>query len=153
MDLFEPLHRERHRSSVIVRTLFWMALLLVVLGFLSAGTEAQKGDSLLLIAVGLFMGGIHWFTSPRNYHIFDDRLVIKYGTPRERVILFDQISRMELRPGFLGGRVHIHRTTGRPVHIDPRFARDFHDKLLGALNGYRREQLEERPPEASPPSA
>ena len=142
MQRYEPLHADRHRSSFNLSLI--LALAVAVVGFLT--TEP------LLILIGMAFGAYFWLTTPSQYMIFNDRLVIAYGKPRLRHIFFQQVDGLELLKLPIGSRLMIRLNTGRRFFIQPRAEDEFLDKFQQALDTYlsahpRDDPEEERPQE------
>jgi len=105
----------------------------------------------LLVAVGLAVAIFNWFTTPRQYLIYEDALVIAYGQPRVRVIPFGQVSGApEVLKLVVGDRLRVRLVRGRPVIFQIRDVPTFHDRLAEALNGFRRDHPEMGSPGPGP---
>jgi hypothetical protein len=97
----------------------------------------------LLVAVGLAVAIFNWFTTPRQYLIYQDALVIAYGQPRVRVIPFGRISGSpEVLRLIVGDRLRVQLMRGRPLIFQTRDLPTFHDRLGEALNSFRRDHPE-----------
>jgi hypothetical protein len=109
------------------------------------------------------MAAWSWFTTPSQYVLFADRLMIAYGRPRVRHVSFEQVGEVELISLPMGKRLRVRLTTGRMLFIQPRDGEEFGRRFQTALDSYRRdnpeyqeeqrerpedrEDLSERPPE------
>ena len=129
MAQYEPLHWDRHRSS-------FNFTLILSLGIAVVGVATTEP---LLIVVGLAVAAFSWFTTPSQYMIYNDRLVIAYGRPRVRHVFFDQIDQVELLTIALGTRLRVSIKGGRPMFIQPRDPDEFQTRFQGALESFRRE--------------
>lgn len=96
----------------------------------------------LLIIAGIAVGLYSWFTNPRQYRIYQDALVIIYGTPRTRTIHFSNVSHLEMRQLATPDRLRVHPINGRRVVLMARDPEAFHDQLQKALDEYRRRHPE-----------
>ena len=132
MAQYEPLHWDRHRSS-------FNFTLLVSLGVAAVGVVTTEP---LLVVVGLAVAAFSWFTTPSQYMIFNDRLVIAYGKPRVRHVLFDQIDQVEILTIAIGSRLRVRLKGGRPLFLQPRDPDEFQTRLQGALESFRHEHPE-----------
>ena len=128
----QPVHWDRHRSAINFTLI--LAIVVAVIGVLSA---------LPLLVVGLAVGAFSWLTTPSQYAVFNDRLIIYYCKPRVRHIPFQQIEQVELLSLAIGSRLRVRLDGGRPLFIQPRDAEEFQSKFQVALDSYRRDHPEE----------
>ncbi len=141
MQQYQPLHADRHRSS------FNFSLILSVgVAFIGLVT----GEPLVFV-IGLAFAAFAWFTTPSQYMIFNDRLVIAYGKPRIRQILFQQVDLVEVLKLPIGHRLLVRLTNGRRMIIQPRDAEQFQTMFQGALETYQQDHVSERPQESQQP--
>ncbi|MEK7777274.1 MAG: PH domain-containing protein [Chloroflexota bacterium] len=104
-----------------------MAAAMVVLG-------AMQGDP-VTVAMGAGLLVYVWFTQHRRYEIFQERLVIRYGTPRIRSVPLADIAEVRLVKAPLGGQDLLVVRKGRGVIvIRPRDADGF-AAALGEARG------------------
>ena len=130
---YEPKYMDRHRASFNFTLI--LALVLAAFGILST-------DPLLTI-VGLAFAAFAWLTTPNLYMLFDDRLVIAYGKPRLRHILFGQIENVELvQLAMTSSRVRVYPKFGRPTWLAPRDPEAFKEQLSQALESFHQEHPE-----------
>ena len=122
-----------------------MALGVAVMGFFGMGT----GGGEFFIVVGLSVAAFSWFTTPSQYAIFNDRLMIAYGRPRVRYIHFRQVNEVGLISLPIGNRLRLRLHTGRALFIQPSDPDQFQAKLDSALNSYRSHDGGEAPVEDS----
>ena len=94
----------------------------------------------LLIILGLGMAGYSWLTTPRQFLLFRDSMVIHYGIPRTRVISFAEISHVELLALPLGERLRIRMVSGSRLMLQMRDPGAFRGHLEDALARYHGEQ-------------
>ena len=119
------MHSDNHRGSLNLT--LYLALGVVVVGFLS-------GPAPQLIVIGLGVLAYTWFTTPKQYLIYTDALVIVYGRPRVRMIPFSQLSHVERLSLPIGDRLRIRLVSGRRVMLSMRDTEPFHDRLDEALD-------------------
>ncbi len=123
----EPRWVERHAGSANLR-------LVVAFGSMVLGILFQAYP---LVFVGLGFAILAWFTTPGYYSIYEDRLVIFYGRPRSRHVLFSHIEWVDALPLPLGNRLIIRlRTPGRLI-IQPTNSTEFRRKLQDAVERYQ----------------
>ncbi|CAI8010651.1 hypothetical protein GBAR_LOCUS6989 [Geodia barretti] len=94
----------------------------------------------LLIILGLGMAIYSWLTTPRQFLLYRDSMVIVYGMPRTRVISFAEISHIELLALPLGERLRIRLISGGRVMLMMRDPGAFRGHLEDALARYHGEQ-------------
>ena len=121
------MHWDNHRGSLNLT--LYLALGVVVVGFLS-------GPALQLIVIGLAVLAWTWFTTPKQYLIYTDALVIVYGRPRVRMIPFSQLSHVERLSLPIGDRLRIRLVSGRRIMLSMRDTETFHDRLDEALDNF-----------------
>ena len=126
-----PIHWDQNASKWNLTLIF--SLVVVVLGF-------AMGFQLLLIVLGVVMAGYSWLTTPRQYLIYRDSVVVIYGMPRTRVISFAEISHVELLAMPLGERLRVRMVSGSRVMLMMRDPGAFRAHLEDALAQYHREQ-------------
>ncbi|MCE2463489.1 MAG: hypothetical protein J4F46_06225 [Dehalococcoidia bacterium] len=104
-----------------------LAVVVAVIGALSA---------LPLLVVGLIVAAFSWLTTPSQYAVFSDRLIIYYGKPRVRHVLFQRIEQIELLSLPIGSRLRVRLEGGRMLFIQPRDPEEFQSKFQVALDSY-----------------
>ncbi len=123
----EPQWFERHAGSANLRLI--VAFLSMILGVVL--------QHYVLILIGLGFALLAWFTTPRYYSIYEDRMVIFYGQPRSRHVRFDHIEWVDALPLPLGNRLIIRlRTSGR-LMIQPTNSIEFRRRLQTAVETYQ----------------
>lgn len=137
-----PIHIDRHNANFNITLILGVAV--AVLGFL------QQGEGTPLIFLGLAFALYAWFTTPTQYIVFQDRLVIAYGRPRLRGVYFQQIDQVESLNLPFGTRLMLRLRRGRRIFIQPRDSEGFESQLLSALERYRSQHGQ---PEAPPDPA
>jgi hypothetical protein len=133
---------DKHRIPINLTLLFSLGVAAFgVFNFLQgAGGE-------LLIFAGIGVGAYSWFTNPRQYRIYEDALVIIYGSPRTKVMLFSEISHLEMRQLAIPDRLRVWPVRGRRVVLMARDPEAFHEQLQKALDEFRQRHPEYAPRE------
>ena len=131
MEQHEPLHSDRHKSSLNIT-------LIIAVGVAVVGLYID----ILWFLAGVVMATFSWFTTPSQYVIFSDRLLIAYGRPRVRQVLFQQINQVELLKLAIGDRLRVRLTRGGSLYLQPRDADEFQSRLQSALSSYHPPQQE-----------
>ena len=103
------------------------------------GVISLDSGGLILVVVGLAVAAFSWLTTPSQYAVFNDRLIIYYGKPRVRHVLFQRIEHLELLSLPIGSRLRVRLEGGRFLFIQPRDAEEFESKFQVALDSYRRD--------------
>ena len=137
-----PIHIDRHNANFNITLILGVAV--AVLGFF------QGGEGTALIFLGVAFALYAWFTTPTQYMVFPDRLVIAYGRPRMRDVDFQHIDQVESLNLPFGTRLMLRLRRGRRIFIQPRDSEGFESQLLGALERYRSQHIQ---PEAPPDPA
>ena len=155
MNLDQPIFSERHRSSLLTRTLSIIGWVIMALAIFVGGSNADAWwpDSLILLALGAVLVASHWFLAPRHYDIYDERLVITYGRPRKRTIPFDEISELQVVSHPLGTEIRIKRTRRWSLTIQPWQPKQYHARLEAAFNRFQAVKWRDQPTEPSPGNA
>ena len=125
-----PIHWDQHASRWNLTLIF--GLVVAILGIITA--------NLLLTPLGLLMGGYSWFTTPRQYLLFRDRMVVVYGMPRTRLIPFAEISHVEILALPFGERLRLRMVSGSRMMLMMRDPGAFRNHLEDALAQYHGEQ-------------
>ena len=131
MQQYEPLHADKHRSTFNLTLI--LSLVVAVIGLLSLGS-----GGVILLILGGAVAAYSWFTTPAHYWVYNDRLVIAYGRPRVRHVLFQQIDDVELLTLPFGNRLLVRLRTRRRLFLQPTDTEQFQSSLAGALDSFRR---------------
>lgn len=125
----------------------------------NAGGGRGNGQALMLILVGLGVGAYSWLTSPRQYRIYPNSLMIYYGMPRRRTIHFSAIREVanDHGRGAMGDPLRIYTANRRRIPIQVREPDEMYPHLQRALEQFRRDNPQYAPepepePEAEPAS-
>jgi hypothetical protein len=116
------------------------------------------GGAWLLIVVGLGVGAYSWLTSPRQYRVYSDALIIMFGTPRRRTIHFSDIREVVNDRGFMGDPLRVYTVNRRRIALQVREPEEMLRYLDSALADFRRANPQYAPPpdpdpEDQPPDA
>ena len=103
-------------------------------------------NSMLLIVVGLGVGAYSWLTSPRQYRVYGDALMIMFGTPRRRTIHFRDIREVVNDRGPMGDPLRVYTNNRRRIPIQVREPEEMHRYLDQALADFRRDNPQYAPP-------
>lgn len=129
-----PIHWDQHAAKWNITLIFGAVVLLVgIVTFLQDGSP-------ILPALGLVMAAYSWLTTPRQYLLYRDRLMVVYGAPRTRVISFAEISHVETLALPFGERLRLRMVSGSRVMLTMRDPGAFRDHLEDALSRYHGEQ-------------
>lgn len=101
-------------------------------------SSRSSSGAWLLIVVGLGVGIYSWLTSPRQYRVYSDALVIMFGTPRQRTIHFSDIREVANDRGFMGDPLRVYTNNRRRIPIQVREPEIMHQELQAALGAFRR---------------
>ena len=145
----QQLHWDRHGSSFNFTLM--LSLAIAVIGILT--------QEPFVVVVGLAVAAFSWLTTPGQYMLYPDRLVIVYGRPRVRHVLFQDISEVQMLKFAFGARLLVRLQKGSRVLIQPKDAEQFEVRFKGALESYISEhggpqeaqQSPEDPPDQAPP--
>ena len=147
MELYEPLYSVRHRTNIMARSIGFLGMFLVVLAIVvgAKGTD-DLFDAGVFLVIGLSLFFAHWFLAPRHYNVYDDQLIISYGSPRKKVIFFEEITDLEVIRHRFGAEIKVLRGAGRrPVHLQPWHPRLLHESLEENLRRFHGAETEEGP--------
>ena len=123
----KPLWSERHISSINLRLLLALGTVLVAL--------LLQAWELLFIGVGF--AAYAWLSTPDQYVIYSDRLIIFYGRPRTRHVFFEAIEWVDSLPIAFGSRLRLRLNTRGRLMIQPRNLEEFKGKLQAAIQEYQ----------------
>ena len=125
-----PIYWDQHATKWNLTLIF--SLVVVVLGFVMA--------NILLIVLGVAMAAYSWLTTPRQFLLYRDSMVVVYGIPRTRHISFAEISHVELLALPFGERLRIRMMSGSRMMLMMRDPGAFRAHLEDALAQYHGEQ-------------
>jgi len=110
-----------------------------------ANETTNRGSAWLLVIVGLGVGAYSWLTSPRQYRVYSDALIIMFGTPRRRMIHFSDIREVVIDRGFMGDPLRVYTTNRRRVPLQVREPEEMHRYLDGAVKDFWRDNPQYAP--------
>ncbi|MCD5404702.1 MAG: hypothetical protein LR097_12885 [Dehalococcoidia bacterium] len=125
----QPLHWDNHRTNLNLTFIF--ALIVAVIGIL--------GQPVLFV-LGIGVAIYSWLTSPKQYLIYRDALVIIYGRPRIKSYPFQEISHLETLSLPIGERLRVRMVNGRRIMLLTKDSDTFRAKLDEALDAFHGEQ-------------
>ena len=128
----QPIYWDKHRIPFNLTLAF--SALVASYGAYLFFAEGNK----ILIFAGLAVGAYSWFTNPKQYLIFPDRVQVVYGRPRVKIIYFSDISRLEMRQLATPDRLRVWPKSGRRVVLMAKDVEAFYEQLDRALGDYRR---------------
>ena len=143
----EPLHWDNHRTNLNLTLIF--SLVVAVIGIM--------GQPLLFV-IGVGVAIYSWLTTPKQYLIYSDALVLVYGRPRVKSYPFQEIANLELLTLPIGDRLRVRMANGRRLMLLTKDTETFRarlDEALAAFHGsqqgtdYDQETRSETPPQIS----
>ena len=126
-----PIYWDQHATKWNLTLIF--SLVVIVLGFIMSG-------GFLLVILGAVMAVYSWLTTPRQFLLYRDSMVIVYGMPRTRHISYAEISHVELLALPFGERLRIRMMSGSRMMLMMRDPGAFRAHLEDALAQYHGEQ-------------
>ena len=121
----QPLHWDQHRTKLNLTIIF--GLIVAVIGVL--------GQPVLFV-MGVGVAIYSWLTSPKQYLIYRDALVIVYGRPRVKAYPFQEISHLESLSLPIGERLRVRLVNGRRIMLMTKDSETFRVKLDEALEAF-----------------
>ena len=143
----EPLHWDNHRTNLNLTLIF--SLVVAVIGIM--------GQPLLFV-IGVGVAIYSWLTTPKQYLIYSDALVLVYGRPRVKSYPFQEIANLELLTLPIGDRLRVRMANGRRLMLLTKDTETFRaqlDEALAAFHGsqrgtdYGQDTRPETPPQIS----
>ncbi len=111
-----------------------------------AASSNRGGSAWLLVIVGLGVGAYSWLTSPRQYRVYSDALIIMFGMPRRRTIHFSDIREVVVDRGFMGDPLRVYTVNRRRIPLQVREPDEMHRYLDGAVKDFWRANPQYAPP-------
>jgi hypothetical protein len=124
-----------------------MGIAFVVMGVVVQAGLFVPGD---FVVIGIAAAAYSWLTTPLYYNLYDDRLVVLYGRPRIRHVLFQDIADIEVPQFNFGNRMWIRLKSGRRVVIQPKALGEFQDRFKEAVESHLGGTEEQGPQEQGP---
>ena len=122
----QPLHWDSPKSKFNVTLIF--SLVVAVIGLLTGAT--------FLLILGLIGAGFNWFTSAKQYLIYQNALVVVYGRPRVKVIPYPDISHLEMLVMPMGNRLRVRMVSGKRLLVTVKDIDEFRARLDDALEKF-----------------
>ena len=145
MENEQPIYSTSHSRSLFQRINMAISVVVIVLGAFSF----QENPFLLFLGLGI--GGLYWYTTPNQYFIYVDKLIIHYGKPRILEIPFETIRDASLVKMPFSG-VFIRRVSRSGVFSRPKNTEEFLETLWDAIQKNGGPAPEVLPPDDTPPS-
>ena len=130
-----PIYWDQNATKWNLTLIF--SLVVVVLGFIM---EVNGSGGFLLVILGAVMAAYSWLTTPRQFLLYRDSMVVVYGIPRTRVISLAEISHVELLALPFGERLRVRMMSGSRMMLMMRDPGAFRAHLEDALAQYHGEQ-------------
>ena len=127
----QPLHWDNHRTNLNLT--FFFALIVAVIGVIGGILNP-------LFPIGIGVAIYSWLTTPKQYLIYQDALVIVYGRPRIKPYPFQEISHLETLSLPIGERLRVRMVNGRRIMLLTKDSDTFRAKLDEALDAFHGEQ-------------
>ena len=125
----EPLHWDNHRTNLNLTLIF--SLVVAVIGIM--------GQPLLFV-IGVGVAIYSWLTTPKQYLIYSDALVLVYGRPRVKSYPFQEIANLELLTLPIGDRLRVRMANGRRLMLLTKDTETFRARLDEALAAFHGSQ-------------
>ncbi len=122
----QPLYMDRSKSKFNLTLIF--SLVVAVIGLATGAT--------FLLILGLIGAGMNWFTSPKQFQIYQNALVIIYGKPRVKAIPYTDISHTEILVLPMGSRLRVRLVNGKRVMVAVENIEEFRARLDDALEKF-----------------
>lgn len=129
-EQYQPLYSAKEKSPINF-------MLILGLGAAVADILISGGISGLFI-VGIGVAIYAWFTTPTNYSLYNDRLLIFYGRPRTRHIMFENIEGVDsMMVPLSGPRLRVREFRGRGAWLTPRDPDAFMEQFRIAMDRFK----------------
>lgn len=122
----QPLYMDSPKSKFNVTLIF--AMVVAVIGLATGAT--------FLLILGLIGAVMNWFTSPKQFQIYQNALVIVYGKPRVKAIPFPDISHTEILVMPMGSRLRVRLINGKRVLVAVENIEEFRARLDDAMEKF-----------------
>ncbi|MQF64558.1 hypothetical protein FIM04_00325 [SAR202 cluster bacterium AC-409-J13_OGT_754m] len=137
MNSLYPLHVEAHRTSLLTRLIGWIGWGIILISMVSAVINPRDIISVLgFLGAGILLAASQWFLAPRWYELYNDRIIVTYGKPRERIVLFDEISAVQIHRSPVSLEIKIKIANNRIVSLTPLNPAEFEQKIMQAVTQY-----------------
>ena len=141
----QPLHWDKPKSKYNLTLIF--SLVVAVIGLVTGAT--------FLLILGIIGAAFNWFTSAKQYQIFENALVVVYGRPRVKVIPYPEISHLEMLVMPMGNRLRVRMVSGKRLLVTVSDVDEFRARLDDALEKFNgtygeRSIVEQEPQDPKP---
>jgi hypothetical protein len=125
---YQPLYRDKNKSPI--NFMLILGLGAAVFGFVTPEPT--------LMMIGIAVAIYAWYTTPSSYLLYNDRLLIVYGRPRVRHVMFENIEGVDnLMVPLSGQRLRVREFRGRGAWLTPRNPDAFLEQLGIAIQQIR----------------
>lgn len=91
--------------------------------------ESGGGTVQPLLILGVIGASYSWFVTPRQFRIYQNALVIKFGWPKLKVIPLSEITQMEKVEAHTGERLRVRLTNRRQIMVTVDNINEFRTRL------------------------
>lgn len=124
----QPVLTDRHKTS-------WFQFISPAIAAFVIISGLTRGDAVAIV-IGIALAAFIWFTRHTRYELFDDRLVIHYGSPRRKSYPLDDFEGVQrVKPPFQGEGLLIRRKGRLRVLITPQDPEGFGQTLERLMSG------------------
>ena len=128
-----PLHADVPRSRLNITLI--LAGVVALLGVLTVVQGNASG--LLWLILGFAGVAYAWLTTPKQFQIYVNALVIVYGAPRIKVIPYPEISHLDLLAVPMGNRLRVRMENNSRLMISVQNLEEFQARLEEAMEKFR----------------
>ena len=121
----QPLYEDFPKSRFNITLI--LALAVVVIGL---------GGDIRLAFLGIVGAAFSWLTTPRQFLIYQNALVVVYGRPRVKAIPFPDIADVDILSMPMGNRLRVRMVNGKRLVVSMRDIEQFRDRLNEALGNF-----------------
>ena len=138
MKHIESSYKSGHRTNAITSVIGVLGILLVVLAILVTAKGANTiSDGIVFSGIGMILVLGYWFLVPRSYQVLTDQLIINYGIPRAKVVMFEDITKIDIHKHKLGAEIRISKRYGSEIYIHPLSIEQFQEVLQRNISQFR----------------
>ena len=122
----QPLHWDKPKTKYNLTLIF--SIVVALIGLVTGAT--------FLLLLGLVGAAMNWFTTAKEYLIYENALVVMYGRPRVKVIPYPEISHLELLVMPMGNRLRVRLVSGKRLVVTVSDVEEFQVRLDEALEKF-----------------
>ena len=138
VEHIESSYKSGHRTNGITAVIGVLGILLIVLAILVTAKGANNiSDGIVFSGIGMILVLGYWFFVPRSYEVLKDQLIINYGIPRAKVVLFEDITKIDVHRHKLGAEIKISKRYGSEIYIHPLSIEQFQEVLQRNISQFR----------------